>query len=166
MVDICSINTTEVLMSPNKTLYIRDDDVPTWEAAEKSARQTAQPLSQLIVRLLRGHVGRQVADDEITVEMTDRNGREWTEVFRGRWLIEPDADETRYGPDAGTYYGIAETAKDQIAVYSRHVYDMWTPRLNIYADLDEAEEVEQIAKEAIAIAAAAMGMRRVIHRDI
>jgi hypothetical protein len=154
-------------LSPNKTLYIRDDDVPTWESAEAVAKRASQPLSQLIVRLLRDHVEQLPAvDDEITVEMRDKHGEHhWEEGFRGRWLIEPE-DTNRYGPEAGACYGIALTAKGKIAVYIYHVNDRWAPELRVYDGLDEAQADLQLAPEAIVIAASEMGQRRVIRRDI
>lgn len=153
-------------MSPNKTLYIREVDVPIWERAEKAAEKARQPISQLVTGLLRHHVEQlDTADDEITVDMRDKDGHEWTEAFRGRWLIEPD-DDNRFGGDAGACYGIAQTAKGNIAVYAYHVNDKWQPRLLAYPDLDEAQADLNLSPEPVAAAAAVMGQRRVIRRDI
>jgi hypothetical protein len=98
---------------------------------------------------------------DITVEVGDRNDNRWEEVFSGRWLIEPE-DQNRFGSDAGAAYGIALTARGKIAVYVYHVNDRWSPSLRVFDSLDEVD----LAKEALAIAAAAMGQRRVIRRDI
>lgn len=153
-------------MSPNKTVYIRDDDVPTWESAEQAAKQAGQPLSRVIVRLLREHVEQlPAADDEVIVDMRDKEGRDWEEAFRGRWLIEPE-DDNRFGRDVGDCYGIALTAKGKIAVYVYHVNDRWPPVLHVYASLDEAQAGLDLDPVAIAMAAAAMGQRRTIRRDI
>jgi hypothetical protein len=157
----------EVTVSPNKTLYIRDVDVPIWERAEKAAERARQPISQLVTGLLRHHVEQlETANDEITVDMRDEDGHEWTEAFRGRWLIEPDDDGNRFGSDAGTCYGIALTAMGKIAVYRYHVNDRWLPALEVFNNLDEAQDQLELAPEAIAAAASVMGQRRVIHRDI
>jgi hypothetical protein len=153
-------------MSPNKTLYIRDDDMSVWEQAERAASNARQPMSQLVVGLLREHLNQLVAaQDEITVNMRDENGREWIEAFRGRWLIEPD-DGNRFGLDAGACYGIAQTAKGKIAVYQYHVNDRWPPTLQVYEDLDDAQHSLCLVIEATAAAAAELGQRRVIRRDI
>ncbi len=105
------------------------------------------------------------AEGEITIEMRDENGREWSEAFRGRWLIEPD-DANRFGSDAGACYGIAQTATGKIAVYVHHVNDRWPPALRVYNDLDEAQDDLHLDDRALAMAASAMGQHRVIHRDI
>lgn len=153
-------------MSPNKTLYIRDDQVSIWERAENAAAQARQPMSQLVVRLLRDHLTQvETANDEITVDMRDKDGREWAEAFRGRWLIAPD-DDNRFGSDAGACYGIAQTAKGKIAAYAYHVNDRWPPALTVYSGLDELQGDLHLAEEAIAAAASAMGQRRVVRRDI
>jgi len=153
-------------VSPNKTLYIRDVDVAIWERAEKAADRARQPISQLVTGLLRNHLEQlETADDEITVDMRDKDGREWTEAFRGQWLIKPN-DDNRFGSDAGACYGIAQTAKGKIAVYQYHVNDGWPPGLHVYDDLDEAQEELGLDDESIAAAASAMGQRRVIRRDI
>ena len=39
-------------MSPNKTLYIRDQDMPAWERAESAARRRGISLSQLVAQAL------------------------------------------------------------------------------------------------------------------
>jgi hypothetical protein len=158
----------EVTVSPNKTLYIRDVDVPIWERAEKAAERARQPISQLVTGLLRHHVEQlATADDEITVDMRDPHGHEWTEAFRGRWLIEPD-DENCCWPeeDAGLRYGIAQTARGKIAIYIYHINGKGIPDLTVYEDLDDMQEDFHLAPEVIAAAASVMGQRRVIHRDI
>lgn len=40
-------------MAPNKTLYIREPDMPVWEQAEKQATATGQSVSQLATQALR-----------------------------------------------------------------------------------------------------------------
>jgi hypothetical protein len=40
-------------VSPNKTLYVREDDVPTWEKAERYAEATRQSVSLVVVDALR-----------------------------------------------------------------------------------------------------------------
>lgn len=40
-------------MSPNKTLYVRDDDVRTWEQAEQFAKLTHQSVSLVVAEALR-----------------------------------------------------------------------------------------------------------------
>jgi hypothetical protein len=98
---------------------------------------------------------------DITVEVGDRNDNRWDEVFTGRWLIEP-SDENRFGQDAGAAYGIALTKRGKIAVYCFHVNERFPPSLDVVDSLDDLD----LAEEALAMAAAAMGEKRVVRRDI
>lgn len=41
---------------PNRTLYIRAEDIPTWQAAENAAWWSRRPLSQFVTRLIREHL--------------------------------------------------------------------------------------------------------------
>ena len=62
--------------------------------------------------------------------------------FLGRWLIEPEPDETRSttpGTDAGVYWGVALTKRGRIAVYSAHC-NRGQGSLHDYDWLDDAEE--------------------------
>ena len=52
---------------------------------------------------------------DLTVELGDED--RYIASFAGPWLVEPDPDATRPGPDesefdAGAYYGVAATAKE------------------------------------------------------
>lgn len=155
-------------MSPNKTLYVREEDAPLWERVEKAAQKVRQSVSTVVVAALNAYlptIERTEQVDELTVDMRDNEGREWTEGFRGRWLIEPD-DDNRYGPDAGLCYGVALTAKGAIAVYCYHVNDKRPPFLADYEDLNSAQIMLELNDVLIAQAAAELGEKRVVWRDI
>jgi hypothetical protein len=90
--------------------------------------------------------------------------RRRTESFWGRWLIKPDPDTTttaEHGPK-GAYYGVAQTRRGRIAVYTGMSNPAWRPRLADYDTLAEANMPEDIRR----LAAEALGIREVIHRDI
>lgn len=228
-------------MSPNKTLYIRDEDMPLWERAEKVAKSTRQSVSLVVASALRRHLG--VADDiEVRIEPTDpgtvtvdekpalvygrhvEHGQGWTlwyqepggngvddyfipgnaneaekalasarrwlrlrkedegmeeitvEVgepavtvgFTGRWLLEPERDETRTGEagyDGGAFWGVALTKRGRIAVYTAHCNERWPATLNDYDSLDDAER-NGVPADIAAIAAGGLAEERVIWRDI
>lgn len=230
-------------MSPNKTLYIRDEDVPLWERAEQVAKSTRQSVSLVVASALRRHLG--VADDiDVYVEPpTDptaidvsqkpalvfnqhavhgtgwslfymepggngvdehfipgraddvewalSSARRWLHQrqqaeemdeitldvgdptvkvgFVGRWLVEPDRNETRSseeGQDAGAYWGVALTKRGRIAVYTAHCNDAWPASLKDYDSLNDAEAAGTPA-DIIAVAAGGLaGEERVIWRDI
>jgi hypothetical protein len=46
----------ELRVSPNKTLYMRDEDTPVWERAELAAETSRQSLSQLVTAALRHYL--------------------------------------------------------------------------------------------------------------
>lgn len=110
--------------------------------------------------------GQRSRPGQVTVDMRDDNGREWSEAFAGRWLVEP-GDDNRGTEDAGACYGIALTAKGRIAVYAYHVNDRWAPALQVYDTLDEAEaDITGLPKELVAAASSEMGQQRIVWRDI
>ncbi len=85
--------------------------------------------------------------------------------FWGRWVIKPDPATTgtaeHYGP-RGAYYGVAQTRRGRIAVYTGMTNPAWRPSLQDYETLAEARMPEDIRRRA----AAAMDIREVTHRDI
>lgn len=227
-------------MSPNKTLYIRDDDVPYWEQAERWAKAGRRSISQLVTTALQRYMA-SPSDIYVSVKpedgegatFSDSNGKpileygrheqglgwclfnnleaddsDWGDhffpgdidnppleqarehlagrrrakarqedivievgepphsvAFVGRWLVEPDRDETRGGHDAGAYWGVALTKRGRFAVYMAHVNDRFPPSLEDFDSLDEAIE-DGLPEELAAIAAAAAGETRVVWRDI
>lgn len=50
-------------MSPNKTLYVRDDDLPVWERAESYAKATRQSVSALVAAALSRYLPDEPDDD-------------------------------------------------------------------------------------------------------
>lgn len=88
--------------------------------------------------------------------------------FTGRWLVEPDSDETRSGEagqDAGAYWGVALTKRGRIAVFVAHCNGRWPPSLRDYDSLDQAANNGAPA-DIVAMAAAELGEERVLWRDI
>jgi hypothetical protein len=64
--------------------------------------------------------------------------------FRGRWLVEPDIENSRAGPEEGAYWGVALTKRGRIAVYRAHVDGEWAASLSDYDTFDKA-----MAKKAL-----------------
>jgi hypothetical protein len=153
-------------VSPNKTLYIRDQDMPAWERAESAARRRGISLSQLVAQALERAVPPPPADlpyEEIRVNTGENYQR--TEAFTGFWLVEPDDHETRtsqkgYDPEA--YWGVALTKRGQIAVWTAHCLHGFPGTLDVYASLDDAPLPEDIKADA----ANELGQEHVIYRDI
>lgn len=152
-------------MAPNKTLYIRDEDMPVWERAEGTARRSGVSLSQLVTHALKGAEPPQIDEDDLEEIQVTTGEAHRTEAFAGRWLVEPDPDGTRTseeGYDHGAYWGVALTKRGSIAVYTAHCNDGWPATLEVFATLDAAELPEDIKADA----AAALGREHVIYRDI
>jgi len=151
-------------VTPNKTLYIRDDDVPTWEAAEKLAGGS---VSQLVAQLLRQHVAEHSRADtemeriEVEVRSSDPDSESnRTVAFRGRWLLTPtypDPRGFRAGNDAGACWAVALTRKGQLAIHSWHCNGMWGPDFEVYADIEAARE-DGVPDEVLAEVAGQLGI--------
>jgi hypothetical protein len=141
--------------------------VPDTLAAE--VRKRDLPISAICQRALSAELERlkgleRASGDmeKITVEVGEPS---LTVGFTGRWLVYPDPDETRFGDDAGAYWGVALTQRGRIAVYVAHVNDGWAASLNDYSGLDAAAG-DDVPEEIIARAAAELGETRVLWRDI
>ena len=103
--------------------------------------------------------------EKITVEVGDPS---LAVGFTGRWLVEPDSDETQtgeFGYDDGSYWGIALTGRGRIAVYMAHCNGRWSPTLRDFDGLDAAADAGTPA-DIIARAAAELNETRVLWRDI
>ena len=109
---------------------------------------------------------------EVEVGTKDKNRghsghsfRRHTETFWGRWIIAPDPDKTRTiepGHPEGAYYGVAQTRRGRIAIYAAMSNPLWPGLLDDYDTLADAQMPEDIRRQA----AAALGIREVINRDI
>ena len=78
----------------------------------------------------------------IEVQVGGRDDAAHTVRFHGKWLVQPDEDETKSteaSSDAGNYYGVAVTKRGQIAVYCTQVGDYSKAILKTYHTLDAAE---------------------------
>lgn len=143
-------------MSPNKTLYIREDDVPIWERAEQAAKTTSQSVSQLVTSALQHYLPSVQAPagamEPITVELGNGD-RTWTEGFTGRWLFEQEGSDFRRG--------IAQTKRGKFAAYS-FVERNSTGYLTVHDSLDDID----FEPEILAQAAAELGQERVVWRDL
>jgi hypothetical protein len=150
----------------NKTLYVKDSDLPIWDQAEKLA---LHGVSSLVMMLLKTYVAQHPTPDEqgmITIVVECRH-RFWggvqfrTEVhplkksFVGRWLIPPEEKLTQeYGstetPDLPLFFAIAQTKKGAIVVYEGDdtSTDGWA-ELNHYRTFEEFQEAQIPADFAI-----------------
>jgi len=134
---------------PKINIYVSED-------LAVQIRQHQVPMSAICQRALREEIERMEAtakdqDFEVLVVETG-DGRQRTERFMGRWVVAPDNNSrsSELGVDAGSCYGVADTAKGRIAVWVYHVNDGFAAQLNAYDDIEEAIEgglPEDIADE-------------------
>jgi hypothetical protein len=145
---------------PNKTLYVKDSDLPVWDRAEKLA---LTGVSSLVTMLLKTHVDQHPAADEqgmitITVECRHRfwaGGYSTAEAhplkksFVGRWLIPPEEKLTQEyssteSPFLPEFFAVALTKKGAIAVYEGDdtSTDGWA-ELNHYRTFEEFREAQR-----------------------
>jgi hypothetical protein len=120
---------------------------------------TALESARAWLRLSNGGI-----EDTITIEVGEPS---FTIGFTGRWLIEPDRNETRTGQegyDVGAYWGVALTKRGRIAVYTAHCNGRWPAHLDDYEDLDDA--AHDVPADILAMAAAKLGQERIVWRDI
>jgi hypothetical protein len=103
----------------NKTLYIRDEDGPTWDRARELA---GEKLSPVIVAALKRFVADREAElkymerIEIPYSDTKDGNRPAVKAFYGRWLIKP---EEKYEPASIFPYccAVGVSAKGGIVVF-------------------------------------------------
>lgn len=139
--------------NPNDTFTTGDPDDPPIEWARHVVASAARERE---AERGMGEITVEVGEPQITVG------------FTGRWLVEPDSDETRTredGHDAGAYWGVALTHRARIAVYAAHCNERWPAVLRDYDSLDQAA-ADRVPEDIIALAAAELGEHRVIRRDI
>jgi hypothetical protein len=166
-------------MSPNKTLYVRTEDIPVWDHAEQAAAAAGQSVSQLVTASLRNYlptVGpRADAMEDIRVKVGDRvpplqdhpsspADYSRTEAFAGRWLVAP-GEEARSRltlQTTGNCYAVALTRRGQIAVWRYHPSALRAAALDVFATVQDADLPADIRDKALA----ALGRENIIWRDI
>jgi hypothetical protein len=166
-------------MSPNKTLYIRDEDTPLWERAEQAAQQLRQSVSQLVTASLRQYLPSISTPDNATEDIRVRVGGrvkpradvpsspadyDRTEAFTGRWLVPPgDQSQSRStSQTTGYHYAVALTRRGKIAVYRYHPQALRPATLEVFDSVEAASLPADIEEKADA----ALGRETVTWRDI
>jgi hypothetical protein len=142
-----------VYLPDDLALEVREADLAVSTICQKALREE---LSKMMLTKTDYEV--------LTVEVGDPVHEE---QFRGRWLVVPDPDSTRSGEpgvDAGTFYGVAQTAKGRIAVTVAHCNDRFAPQLRVYDSIDDVAEKQGLPSDIEAEARGALGIA--IWRDI
>ena len=144
----------------NKTLYIRDEDLPVWDRARELA---GDKLSPVIVEALKRFVVEKEAQsrgfERIVVEYSDSldHGLPKAKAFFGRWIIDRKKPLESYdNSSAEEVFSIAETAKTGVVVFKYRV-DIgegiqYGHKLLVYPSFSEAaadSEVNYAIREAM-----------------
>src|SRR5215469_13171723 len=150
---------------PKTSIYLPDELAREVRAYRISVSEVSQAALRQAVSEARDKEKLMDSMTEISVETGDQPVL--TEVFTGRWLIDPESERAQTslkGFDRNACWGVALTKRGQIAVYAGHRFPSHPARLTVFPSLEEAarELPASVAKDA----AAALGQRRVIHRDI
>jgi len=136
----------------NKTVYLRDEEVPTWEKARELA---GDKLSPIIVTALKRFIsekealGKGFERIEVAFEDADDNDLPKIKAFYGRWIIdrgEPLLRKSRNRAQVDKF-AVAETAKGNVVVYMHKEKDQrpWGHRLRIYPGFEEAAKDEDVS---------------------
>lgn len=126
---------------PNKTLYVRDEDSPIWEEAERLANGAVSPLVSKLLRefVVENRIDTETGMERIVVEVhRDKYADARKKAFTGRWLIDP---EQAVGDDPRFKVAVALTAKGQLAVYEYDERDD-LGNLEVYENFDAMKAAE------------------------
>jgi hypothetical protein len=126
---------------PRKTIYIKDEDASTWEKAEKLLEK-GESLSSIISRSLHSFIEQREALQKgmERIEVIVGGGLDSKQpvkkqAFVGKWLVD-----RLYANENDTYYSVALTQKNNIAVHAFDQVEGGHP-LKVYSTPLEAEEV-------------------------
>jgi hypothetical protein len=115
---------------PNKTIFVRDEDLQLWHSAEQHAIAERSSVSAVVAAALRSYLADLDGYDTITLDKILHDGEIRQVSFKGRWLatqVTPDGDDG----------GIAETARGRIAIYYQNNDDQ-LGRIRDFDDLPAA----------------------------
>jgi hypothetical protein len=146
----------------NKTVYLRDEEVPIWERARELS---GDKLSPVIIGALRRYIAEREAEDKsferIVVQFHDVRDHSLpkAKAFYGKWIIGPGEDYSNEEFDEEGFrrcFAVAVTAKGAAVVWcwTAHALsdDKQFERFNTYPDLITAVsdgEVNAAVREAV-----------------
>ncbi len=141
----------------NRTIYVRDEDVPVWERARELA---GDKLAPVIVDGLKRFIvekEREVSEAkgferiEVSFHDSDFNGLMKKRAFNGKWVFPLKSPLKSDEVDFTQYYALAITAKGAVVIIS------WTAdhdgesfkRFRVYDSFDAAAAERSVAWAAI-----------------
>jgi hypothetical protein len=107
------------IISVNKTIYVRDEDVPIWERAKELAGDKLSPIiANALKRYVTEREARQKGFERLEYEFSDAdsNGLPRKKAFYGRWIFPPNEPEHAIDEDTDILYRgvVATTAKGAV----------------------------------------------------
>jgi len=142
-------------MARVKTLYVRDEDVTTWEEAARAARAEGMSVSEFVVdavrdRLARRPSGREFRELSFESEAVVAHGQTATQTVRivGRWLVK-DVHSTSPGADQRETWSIAVMRTGFFVAHVRRQSGAWH---GTGPDLDELERRMGVPADVITAA--------------
>jgi hypothetical protein len=129
----------------NKTVYLRDEEVPIWEKARELA---GDKLSPIIVTALRRFIAENEASAkgynriELAFDDSDDNNLPKKIGFYGRWIFDLENPLKSRSENDSEYrhYSVGETAKGNVFIYT-HKEDWessWAYEFKVYPSFEKA----------------------------
>jgi|HubBroStandDraft_1064217.scaffolds.fasta_scaffold61762_4 hypothetical protein len=134
----------------NKTVYLRDDEVPLWE---KARELSGDKLSPVIVAALKRFVAEREAEakgyERIEVSFNDSQDHWMPKIkaFYGRWIIDREKPLKLHDEDGHEFdlFSVAETAKGNVVVYTEnHDREGMSAKFFVYPSFTEAAAVSRL----------------------
>jgi hypothetical protein len=106
----------------------------------------------------------------LSIELWGQEEQPYEAEFQGTWLVDPEPNETRAGPEDGTqwdlgaFYGVALTARGNILVYVAHCNDGWAPFYETYPSIEAARG--DVPDSILAAAASSLGEDFTVTLDV
>ena len=146
----------------NKTVYLREDEVPIWEKARELSGDKLSPvIVAALKRFIAEHEGANKAHSRIVVEFSDSSDFMLPKVkaFYGKWLVPPEEEFNLPLPKQDEWTdcaAVAETAKGSAVVFRWRLIEglteRWMERFSVYQNLEHAAQspdVNYVVLEAI-----------------
>lgn len=142
----------------NKTIYIRDEDIPIWDRAKELA---GEKLAPVIMDGLRDYIARKEAEEltakgferiQVSFYDGDANGMRKSRAFYGKWIFPVSKPlDGSTSDDYSQYYAVAMTAKGAFVIIH------WTAdregesfkRFRVYQSLEVAAHDAEVCWAAI-----------------
>jgi hypothetical protein len=127
-------------LAARRNVYVRQEDLPLWEKAQRYARlDDGASLSTIIARSLGQYVAEREAV-ELGMERIQLEVKGVRKAFVGRWLVSPQ-EMNRQGEEGNIVVGIATTRRGQFAAFWVHLTRADIGGLEVFASIETMDQV-------------------------